>query len=128
MTTDETIARGKRAAEILDDPLVVEALDALDAFVIDGFRGSKLGERDEREALYHLNVAIADFPGAFPLAGQRRDHGAGAFGAGCRAGGRRPSCRRISAGTQQVRAPALSSFSCPPNYRSRIPSRRTMDY
>jgi hypothetical protein len=65
MSTDAIIARGKRAAEILDDPLVVEALDALDAFVIDGFRGSKLGERDEREALYHLNVAIADFRAHF---------------------------------------------------------------
>jgi hypothetical protein len=65
MTPQDKIARGKRAAEILEDPLVSEALDALDSFVIDGFRGSKVGQRDEREALYFLSVAIADFKAHF---------------------------------------------------------------
>lgn len=65
MTREEKIARGKRAAEILDDPLVAEALAAMDSFVVDGFRGSKVGQRDEREALYFLSVAIADFKAHF---------------------------------------------------------------
>lgn len=65
MTPDEKIRRGQRAAEILADDLVDEALSTMRANVTAMWKGSKIGQREERETLYFLNCAIEDFEAHF---------------------------------------------------------------
>lgn len=65
MTDDETIRRGSRAADILADPLVEEALASLREKVASDWRSSTLGQREERETLYFLHCGIEEFAAHF---------------------------------------------------------------
>lgn len=65
MTDEETIRRGIRAADILADPLVEEALASLRDRVIHGWCVTSLGAREERETFYYLHCAVEEFAAHF---------------------------------------------------------------
>lgn len=65
MTHDEKIRRGQRAAEILADELVEDALTTMREHLTEKWRTSTLGQRDERETLYFLHCGMVEFEAHF---------------------------------------------------------------
>lgn len=65
MTSDEKIHRGRRAAEILGDELVTEALAAMREKIIADWQGTAIGGREEREVLYFLHCGMVEFEAHF---------------------------------------------------------------
>ena len=77
MTNDETLRRAQQAREILDHPLVAEALTAMRRTIVELWEKSPIGEREQREMLYFQQCAIADFEAVFKgmiQDGQMADH------------------------------------------------------
>ena len=69
--TREIIAKGKRAEELLEEPLIVEAFEEIERAYIDGWKSSKARDAEGREQLFlainilnnvreHLKAAIRD--------------------------------------------------------------------
>jgi hypothetical protein len=65
MSNDETIHRAQRAAEVLDNPLVLEALFAMRENVLKQWRTSAVGQTVEREKLYFMHCAVEEFEAHF---------------------------------------------------------------
>ena len=62
MTRDEKIARARRAAEILEDPLVVEVLAGYTERLLTAWRNTPpVGGTDKREALWYALKAAEGF-------------------------------------------------------------------
>lgn len=61
MTPDEQIARAHRARAILDDPLVVEAFEALEREAFQAWRNSTALDTDKREVVHAEMRALAAF-------------------------------------------------------------------
>jgi len=53
------IARSERARAIIEDPLLVEAFDRLEAVYIDGWRVTQSDDTAGREALWHRIKALS---------------------------------------------------------------------
>jgi hypothetical protein len=65
MTNEETLHRARLAAEVLDNPLVVEALAMMRASVVDKWESSLPWEKESRETLYFQQLAIEQFEAIF---------------------------------------------------------------
>lgn len=65
MSNDDTIRRALRAAEVLDNPLVVEALDTMRENTLREWRTSAVGETVQREKLYFMHCAVEEFEAHF---------------------------------------------------------------
>lgn len=57
----EAVNRGERAKQILEDPLVVGALSAIEKAVYDAFQNTQLGATKELEHLHRMHRAVHMF-------------------------------------------------------------------
>lgn len=58
MTKSEQVTRGRRAATILEDPLIVEAFEKIDAKLMKQFRESDLDDAETREVMFRMMRAM----------------------------------------------------------------------
>ena len=58
MTKNEQVARGRRATTILEDSLVVEAFEKIDAMILKKFRESDLDDNETREVQFLMMRAM----------------------------------------------------------------------
>jgi hypothetical protein len=65
MSNESDVDRGHRAAQLLEDPLFVEAIAGMRDSLLEEWQKSKLGATGEREALFHLWCAIDSFEAQF---------------------------------------------------------------
>lgn len=56
-----TVARGRRAQQILDDDIVVEAFAKIEADALHEWRGTKPDERDKREHAWRTLRVLDEF-------------------------------------------------------------------
>lgn len=63
----ERVARGQRAADIINDPMVQEVLRAMELELIRAWEDSDPSQGMEREKLYHQRLAVKDFKHKFTL-------------------------------------------------------------
>lgn len=61
MTPEEEVARAARAAAILEDPLVVDALDAMRASALSAWENSTPDDTTGRERAWHRMRAVNEF-------------------------------------------------------------------
>lgn len=54
-------ARGERAQRLLEDPLVVEAFEAIEQKILEGWRESRAEEREQRENAYVMHRLLQSF-------------------------------------------------------------------
>ena len=64
-TTDYSIARADRARQILNDPLVIEVLDAMKTALVESFFATPADDAVMRERIHQMDVARRQFEGAF---------------------------------------------------------------
>lgn len=55
--TAEQIARGQRAAQILEDPVFLEIMEAVETTIFAKWGATKIDQKDERDWLYMQGVA-----------------------------------------------------------------------
>lgn len=60
MTNEEKAARGRRANELLNDPLVVESVEYVDQLYWAEWRNSPARDTEGREAIYQRLKALED--------------------------------------------------------------------
>lgn len=65
MNTEEAIRRAARAGELMNDPLIKEGFESIDAHIDLRWRESPLDAADEREELFRLHVAARMFRAFF---------------------------------------------------------------
>ena len=63
MTEQERVARARRTQEILEDPVMLEALQAVDATYWTEWRSSPVRDQDAREKIYQRLKALDDVLG-----------------------------------------------------------------
>lgn len=65
MTNENAIARAKQAEQIVNDPLVIEILDALERKWLDAIVSSPVDDTEGREGAYRMLKSMQQFRGAF---------------------------------------------------------------
>lgn len=65
MDSEEAIRRAGRAAQIMDEPLVREAIDGITNYVENGWRESAVDDAAGREEFYRLLLAVKMFKSFF---------------------------------------------------------------
>lgn len=58
MGDDETVERARHANRLINDPLLVEALDSIEKGILGVWRRTSLTETEHRDALFHQLKAV----------------------------------------------------------------------
>ena len=64
----QDVSRGVRAAEIMENPLVIEAFEAVEAVITSGWQNSKADDEKARENAYLMHRLVQNFKGEFKRA------------------------------------------------------------
>lgn len=60
-----SVSRGARAKRILEDDMVVEAFEAIEKTIVEGWKESRAGDAKGRENAYLLHKILGQFKGEF---------------------------------------------------------------
>lgn len=73
MSLEEDAKRGARARALLEDPIFVEAFEALTARYYEAWRATQPGDEAARERLFTLSTALGDVRGHFEQVAENGD-------------------------------------------------------
>lgn len=65
MTPEEELIRAERAQQIINDPLVREALDGIKATIVESWRSAPVKDSEFREKLWAIYVGATKFEEIF---------------------------------------------------------------
>lgn len=65
MTKEQDIYRGRRAKELLEDPLIVEFFDKTKKDLTSTWENTKIGETKKRERIYQMRCLLRMFESHF---------------------------------------------------------------